>query len=317
MIDHRRRRVPLEVATFSGESMLKAQAQGAARVELNAPGSYPLGGTTPPVNELARVVDKLHIPVRIMIRPRGPPADSDAQDFLYSDREIGQMADSIREFKATGLLNPLRGDGFVFGLLKPRGSKPEPPILSATASDLKKSVSFAESFTGSFMSDESNPAANATDSFTTDGTSSQDSPYEIDTSACRKLIELAKPFGCVFHRAFDPIAAAKRASDGVETLIGLGFEGLLTAGGYGSSIDNIDRLDHLCHRMAGRIQIVVGGGLRAHNVGRAAEQLAIYDEGSVWLHTAALSKRPDHGPEDIDSDQLGSILAQLTSVAPA
>ncbi|GAO18583.1 hypothetical protein UVI_02021710 [Ustilaginoidea virens] len=259
-------KLPLEVATFSGDSMLKAQAQAASRVELNAPGSYPLGGTTPPVSELARVARRITIPVRIMIRPRGPPADG-SPDFVYSPAEVDQMARSVLAFKRSGLMDPLRGDGFVFGLLAP-------PDLS------------------------------------------------VDRPSCRRLVRLARPYGCVFHRAFDRLAARTRGGpldpldplDALDALVDLGFQGVLTAGGPGPCAANVDTIAHLCHRWAGRLQIVVGGGLRHHNVAAVAGSLTGYEDDAVWLHTAALTGRPDHPDEEIDSDELVRLVTQLGSV---
>ncbi|KAG6024417.1 hypothetical protein E4U41_001792 [Claviceps citrina] len=277
-------KIPLEVAVFSGESILKAQSQGCSRVELNAPNSYHLGGTTPPLAELARVADQVRVPVRVMIRPRGPPED-DSPDFIYTPAEVAAMAASIHEFKSSGLMNPCRGDGFVFGLLKPCSSS---------------------------LSEEE-----AADSFTS--ADPPPPPVQIDEEQCRALIRHAKPYGCVFHRAFDPIADSRRASDGIETLISLNFEAVLTAGGRGRCVDNLDRIDHLCHRFASRanFEIVVAGGLREANIHVPARALARYEPGSVWLHTSALTDRPDHLPEEIDSDELIQMVSQLDLVDPA
>lgn len=267
-------KIPLEVAVFSGLSILKAQAQGCSRVELNAPNSYMLGGTTPPIAELARVADQVRVPVRVMIRPRGTPEDG-SQDFIYTSSEVAAMAKSIQEFKASGLLNPCRGDGFVFGLLQ-------------------------------FSSE--------TDSFT-----GEPHMLQINEQQCKALIQHAKPFGCVFHRAFDPIAATKRASEGIQTLISLKFEAVLTAGGLGNCLDNLDKISYLCHRFArkGKFEIVAAGGLRENNIIHPAREAAQYEEGSVWLHTAALSTRPDHPTEEIDSDELVQMVAQLDLVEAA
>ncbi|TWU77588.1 hypothetical protein ED733_007779 [Metarhizium rileyi] len=262
--------IPLEVAVFSGESIIKAQSQGASRVELNAPDSYHVGGLTPPVTELTTLASQITIPVRIMIRPRAAPADG-SPDFIYSLEEFKEMTQSIKAFKATGLLNPIRGDGFVFGLLQPA-----------------KTV---------------NPSSGEPDLF------------QINEAACRTLIATAKPFGCVFHRAFDPIAATKRIGDGVDTLINLGFEGLLTAGGYGACESNIDRIDHECHKKAGKLQFIVGGGLRASNIEHVAKRFTAYEKGSVWMHTAALTDRADHHPEEIDSTELIDMMASLDSIS--
>lgn len=277
MIARETTQMPLEVAVFSGESALKAQSQGASRVELNAPGSYHVGGTTPPIAELKRIAAKVTIPVRIMIRPRGAPGDG-SPDFVYTPKEVAAMAQSIRDFKATGLLNPFRGDGFVFGLLQPA------------------------------------PAPAAEDPLSLPGEPDAACALRVDHASCRALLDAARPFGCVFHRAFDPIAATRRIGDGVEALVRLGFEGLLTAGGRGPCAANVDRLDHECHRQAGRIQFVLGGGLRASNVERVAGRFSTYEKGSVWMHTAALSSRPDHPAEEIDSNELVGMLASLGSV---
>lgn len=288
-------KIPLEVAVFSGESILKAQSQGASRVELNAPNSYHLGGTTPPVSELARVAAQVKIPVRIMIRPRGPPPPPPppggghkvkAQDFIYTRAEVEAMADSIREFKATGLMDPCRSDGFVFGLLK---ASEEPETETETETE---TVDVA-------------------------GAGARAGAVAIDEENCATLIRLARPYGCVFHRAFDPIAATKRASEGIQTLISLGFEGVLTAGGLGDCLGNVDRIDHLCHRYAaGPLEIVVGGGLRRDNILRPARVLAHYKDG-VWMHTAALSKRRHRATEEIDSDELVDMVAQMDLVEAA
>ncbi|KAG6123260.1 hypothetical protein E4U13_008126 [Claviceps humidiphila] len=267
-------KIPLEVAVFSGESILKAQSQGCSRVELNAPNSYLLGGTTPPLAELARVADQVTVPVRVMIRPRGPPNDG-SQDFIYTESEVAAMARSIEEFKASGLMNPCRGDGFVFGLLKP--------------------CSGFDSFTG------------------------EPQKLQIHEEQCKTLLRHAKPYGCVFHRAFDAIASTKRAYEGIELLLSLNFEGVLTAGGPGNCIDNIDRLNQLCHKYMskGIFEIVAAGGLRENNILIPARTLARYEQGTVWLHTAALSSRPDHPMEEIDSDELIQMVAQLDLVEAA
>ncbi|KAG5934505.1 hypothetical protein E4U53_000679 [Claviceps sorghi] len=264
-------KMPLEVAVFSGASILKAQAQGCSRVELNAPDSYLLGGTTPPTAELARVADRVRVPVRIMIRPRGPPEDG-SQDFIYTPSEVAAMAQSISEFKASGLMNPCRGDGFVFGLLRP--------------------CSEVDPDTG------------------------EPQTVQIDDEQCKALLQHAKPYGCIFHRAFDAIAASRRASEGIQLLRSLNFEGVLTAGGLGSCLDNLDRLDRLCHRFVskGSFEIVVAGGLRESNIGEVARRLARYEQDSVWLHTAALTERPDHPTEEIDSDELIQMVTQLDLV---
>ncbi|KAK3359334.1 CutC family protein [Lasiosphaeria hispida] len=117
----------LEVPIFGGEWTSVVAQRGARRIELNATKSYAVGGTTPTIKELEflNLQLKAHpqIVQRVMIRPRGPPTQNTEgldpdPDFLYSKDEFAEMHQSIVTFKQSGLLNPEKGDGFVFGLLK-------------------------------------------------------------------------------------------------------------------------------------------------------------------------------------------------------
>ncbi|KAM7197997.1 Copper homeostasis CutC domain containing protein [Rhypophila sp. PSN 637] len=123
------RRANLEIPIFGADYARLAVSLGAGRLELNAAGSYGAGGTTPSITELHTLLTSLSSgpeekdrvpPIRVMIRPRGPPTttNSEQQDFIYSTLEYYAMMHSIQEFKQSGLLRAERGDGFVFGILK-------------------------------------------------------------------------------------------------------------------------------------------------------------------------------------------------------
>ncbi|MEN9361615.1 MAG: hypothetical protein RL095_3150 [Verrucomicrobiota bacterium] len=92
----------LEICCYSLDAALAAQAGGASRIELCAgPGE---GGTTPSRSALRLAQERLSIPVRAMVRPRGG-------DFLYSDTEFELMRRDILDIQEAGL------EGVVFGLL--------------------------------------------------------------------------------------------------------------------------------------------------------------------------------------------------------
>ncbi|KAK1984251.1 CutC family protein [Colletotrichum cereale] len=112
--------IKLEIPVFSPSSALHAQALGARRIELNARGSYPVGGTTPTAADLEGVTERLTVPVRVMIRPRGKPADD--VDFVYTEDELAAMAADMAALR--GALRAERGDGFVFGVLRRDGGAP-------------------------------------------------------------------------------------------------------------------------------------------------------------------------------------------------
>lgn len=111
--------IHLEVPIFGSAFASAAVSAGASRIELNAQGSYPAGGLTPNIEDLSSI-EELGVPIRIMIRHRGPPA-SGARDFMYMDAEVDAMEESILGFKASGLMKVERGDGFVFGALGEEG----------------------------------------------------------------------------------------------------------------------------------------------------------------------------------------------------
>lgn len=108
----------LEVPVFSPASGRAALSRGAGRLEVNHAGSYPQGGLTPDGAEVAALSGcrRPPAPLRVMIRPRGPPPAG--PDFVYSGPELAGMAAAIRAFRAGGHLRAERGDGFVFGVLK-------------------------------------------------------------------------------------------------------------------------------------------------------------------------------------------------------
>lgn len=96
----------LEIACFNYESALIAQQSGADRIELCE--NMNLGGTTPNSILVVKVRESLQIKMHVIIRPRGG-------DFVYSDEELTEMKQDIKQYKKLGV------DGFVFGILKPNG----------------------------------------------------------------------------------------------------------------------------------------------------------------------------------------------------
>ena len=83
----------IEVCAESYEYALKAEKAGADRIELCK--DLHLDGLTPDYESAKRTIDKLNIPVFILIRPR-------QGDFIYSDEEFELMKDDIIKFKEIG-----------------------------------------------------------------------------------------------------------------------------------------------------------------------------------------------------------------------
>lgn len=97
----------VEACVDSVASAVSAQEGGAGRVELCD--NLVEGGTTPSAGTIAACRARLHIPLFVMIRPRGG-------DFLYSEIEREVMRHDIEQARRLG------ADGVVFGALCPDGS---------------------------------------------------------------------------------------------------------------------------------------------------------------------------------------------------
>jgi copper homeostasis protein len=91
-----------EVCVESFQEAVLAEAAGASRIELCD--NLSCGGTTPSYGTIRKTIDKLHIPVMVIIRPRGG-------DFVYTKDEFEIMHDDIR------ICRELGAAGVVFGLL--------------------------------------------------------------------------------------------------------------------------------------------------------------------------------------------------------
>lgn len=85
----------------------------------------------------------------------------------------------------------------------------------------------------------------------------------IDKDANSRLIEQARGMSVTCHRAFDRAADPERA---LETLIGLGFDRILTSGQQPRAEQGVDLLARLNRQAAGRIILMAGSGVTEQNI---------------------------------------------------
>ena len=121
----------LEVAANSVASALAAEAGGAARVELCS--ALEVGGLTPSHATIATAMERLHIPVHVLIRPR-------AGDFVYDDLECEVMRRDIETCKALGCA------GVVIGVLTAAGDPDMPRCRGLMDAARGTSVTFHRAF---------------------------------------------------------------------------------------------------------------------------------------------------------------------------
>lgn len=85
----------------------------------------------------------------------------------------------------------------------------------------------------------------------------------IDVDQTRTLLNAAAGLPVTFHRAFDIIPDPL---DALEQLIDLGVTRVLTSGGATTASEGADAIAALVDQARGRIAVIAGGGIRAHNV---------------------------------------------------
>jgi len=113
----------------------------------------------------------------------------------------------------------------------------------------------------------------------------------LDLPLLRRLIAAAAPLPVTVHKAFDEVADQAAALD---DLIALGVDAVLTSGAAPSALEGARRIAELRARAAGRLQVMAGGGVRAHNVRRL-----LAETGVDAVHLKA------------NGDQVHSLLAEV------
>lgn len=97
-----------------------------------------------------------------------------------------------------------------------------------------------------------------------------------------ELVELAKPFPCSFHRAFD---VSRDLTKNLEDVIECGFKTILTSGQTKSALEGVEQLMKLVEHAKGRIVIMPGGGVRSSNL-----EMLISKVRSSYFHSSAIVK---------------------------
>ena len=103
----------------------------------------------------------------------------------------------------------------------------------------------------------------------------------INIEQNKALIELAKPFPCSFHRAFDAVSNYEQA---LEDVISCGFSTLLTSGTFSDVMEGNEVLKKLVEQAKNRIEIMPGGGLRSTNISKLNQIV-----NANWYHSSAIT----------------------------
>ncbi|SFF07446.1 copper homeostasis protein CutC [Sunxiuqinia elliptica] len=86
---------------------------------------------------------------------------------------------------------------------------------------------------------------------------------EIDVANTRMLVERARPMQVTFHKAFDELA---NPLAGIDTLVELGVDRLLTSGTKATAKEGTKILNQLIERANGKLTIVAAGKVTRDNL---------------------------------------------------
>jgi copper homeostasis protein len=115
----------------------------------------------------------------------------------------------------------------------------------------------------------------------------------IDESLASRLKHAAAGLDCTFHRAFD---VSRDLSLSLETLIRLGIPRVLTSGGKPGVMEALPILAALVAQAAGRISILPGGGIKAHDVAEVVRTTGVTEchlSARTAIDSPMIHRRPD------------------------
>lgn len=112
----------------------------------------------------------------------------------------------------------------------------------------------------------------------------------VDVERNRELVELAGDIPCTFHRAFDRTPDLDEA---INKLIEIGFESVLTSGGAEKATKGKEKLKELVEKYSDKINILIGGGVRADNISELKEFT-----GGMHFHSSAIPSYESFANED-------------------
>ncbi len=114
-----------------------------------------------------------------------------------------------------------------------------------------------------------------------------------------ELVQLAAPFPCTFHRAFDEVTDAFQS---LEEIIECGFQTILTSGQSPNVMDGAKRLAKLVSNANNRITIMPGGGLRSSNI-----EVIQQKTRTNWFHSSAITE----GNQTANVDEIRALKSNL------
>ncbi len=142
----------------------------------------------------------------------------------------------------------------------------------------------------------------------------------INVERTKKMLEVIGDKPAIFHKAFD---STVNLEESIKILIDLKITRILTGGGLGDVMDNLDTLAYLEEKYGDQIDILIGGGVRAHNVKEIllktnAKQIHFSGRMKVFdQSTYTMSKntnKDDYSYDGVSKDNLLEIMNNIKEI---
>lgn len=119
-----------------------------------------------------------------------------------------------------------------------------------------------------------------------------DAAGQIDLALMERLIGAARPLPVTFHRVIDAVPSM---ASGLESLVALGVDRVLTSGGQAAAQDGVETIAALVRQARGRIVVMAGGSVRAHNVANVVRATGVTEVHARLLTSeCSQSTWPEH-----------------------
>ena len=133
----------------------------------------------------------------------------------------------------------------------------------------------------------------------------------LDLDLLREIVELAKPYSLVLHRAFD---YSKDGDQVIDQLIDMGVIRILTSGKKATALEGIELISHIQEQYGDKIEIMAGSGVDACNIRE------IYEKSNISnFHMSAKDKKETYitYKSDLEIPSKGKYVTSFAKVEEA
>lgn len=142
----------------------------------------------------------------------------------------------------------------------------------------------------------------------------------VDIERTQEMINVIGDKDVIFHKAFDSTFDLEET---IQKLIALKVTRILTGGGTGNIMDNLETLKMLQDRYGDEIELIVGGGVRESNAKQILEETGIkqihftgrslvFDESTY--HNSLIKDKDEHSYEGVNYDNMHAIINEVRKV---